>query len=93
MTLLLFNCGKSFENNEFCEKRAIKDCTTKLSDVFEALEGTTKDHKFNKCAELQVRMIKGEISEKFVFAFAFSWRKISSNFFAITFPEFFRFGN
>jgi len=64
MTLLLFNCVKSFENNEFCQKRAIKDCTTKLSDVFEALEGTTKDQKFNKCAELQVRMMKKETSAK-----------------------------
>jgi len=55
ITLLLFNCVKTFGNTEFCQKRAIKDCTTikKLSEVFQALEGTTisKDQKFNKCTE------------------------------------------
>ena len=35
VAFLLFSCVKSFENTEICQKRAIKDCSAKLSEVFQ----------------------------------------------------------
>ena len=55
--LLIFQSAgvKSFEVIEFCQEMAIKDCTSNLVEVFQALEERNQSQqKFEKCAELQV---------------------------------------
>ena len=55
--LLIFQSArvKSFENIEFCQEMAIKDCTTNLSEVFQALEERNQSkQKTEKCEQLQV---------------------------------------
>ena len=57
--LLLFALFKSFDNIEFCQKMAIKDClTTNLGEIVQALDKRTGDQKFEKCEEVQVRLIE-----------------------------------
>ena len=46
---------EAFENNEFCQKMAIKHCTTHLSEILEGLQ--EKSWNFERCSEFQV-MIK-----------------------------------
>ena len=56
--LLIFQSArvKSFEVIEFCQEMAIKDCTSNLVEVFQAIEERNQSQqKFEKCAELQVR--------------------------------------
>lgn len=44
--------AEAFENTEFCQKMAIKDCAAHLSEIFQALEQRTRS--FEKCTEFQV---------------------------------------
>ena len=53
--LLVFQSArvKSFEDIEFCQEIAIKDCSTNLSEIFQALEEINQsEQKFGKCAHL-----------------------------------------
>ena len=57
MIVLMVICrAEAFENTEFCQKMAIKDCTAHLSEIFHALEQRTES--FEKCARLQVTLGK-----------------------------------
>ena len=65
--LLIFQSErvKSFENIEFCQEMVIKDCTTNLSEVFQALEKRNlSKQKFEKCAQLQVSAYPSLQAEK-----------------------------
>ena len=45
---------EAFENNEFCQKMAIKHCMTHLRDIFQGLG--EKSRNFERCSEFQVMM-------------------------------------
>ena len=65
--LLIFQSAriKSFENIEFCQEMVIKDCTTNLSDVFQALEERNQSkQKFETCAQLQVSAYPSQQAEE-----------------------------
>ena len=58
--LILLSQVELFENIEFCQKMAIKDCTTYWNEIFQALEERTQDRKFEKCTEFQVSSKKSK---------------------------------
>lgn len=49
---MVISQAESFENNEFCQKMAIKHCTTHLSEIFQGLEERSRN--FERCTEFQV---------------------------------------
>lgn len=54
IVFMVISQAESFENNEFCQKMAIKHCTTHLSEIFQGLEERTLN--FERCNEFQAMM-------------------------------------
>ena len=54
IVFIVITQAKTFENNEFCQKMAIKHCTTHLRDIFQGLE--EKRWNSERCSEFQVLM-------------------------------------
>lgn len=52
IVFMVISQAESFENNEFCQKMAIKHCTTHLSEIFQGLEERSRN--FERCTEFQV---------------------------------------
>lgn len=64
IVLLLFSVVKSSENTDFCQEMVVKECSPDLGDIFQAAEERIEpavDQKFEKCTELQVRVIKSDL--------------------------------
>lgn len=54
IVFIVISQAKAFENNEFCQKMAIKHCTAHLRDIFQDLE--EKRWNSERCSEFQVMM-------------------------------------
>ena len=80
--LILLSQMALFETIEFCQKMAIKDCTTYLNEIFQALEERTQDQKFEKCTEFQVSLKKSKSSFLFI-GFIFGLKGLCHEDFAV----------
>ena len=54
IVFIIISQVEAFENNVFCQRVAIKHCTTHLSEILQGLE--EKNQRFERCSEFQVMM-------------------------------------